>query len=126
MRECLKPGGKAGLQIITIKPDAYQAYRANPDFIQRYVFPGGMLPTENHSQVAGRGQPVWNSSATAPSVRTTAARWPSGASGSGTSGTDIQPMGFDLRFKRLWEFYMYYCEAGFRSGHINVRQVVYN
>jgi cyclopropane-fatty-acyl-phospholipid synthase len=39
---------------------------------------------------------------------------------------EIQPMGFDLRFKRLWEFYMYYCEAGFRSGHINVRQVVYS
>ena len=53
VRECLKPGGKAGLQIITIKPDAYQAYRANPDFIQRYVFPGGMLPTENHLKSLG-------------------------------------------------------------------------
>jgi hypothetical protein len=53
VRQCLKPGGKAGLQIITIKPEAYEAYRANPDFIQRYVFPGGMLPTENHLKSLG-------------------------------------------------------------------------
>jgi cyclopropane-fatty-acyl-phospholipid synthase len=59
-------------------------------------------------------------------VRITAARWQNGASVSGHAWHEIQPMGFDLRFKRLWEFYMYYCEAGFRSGHINVRQVVYS
>ena len=45
LNECLKPGGRAGLQIITIHEDAYENYRRNPDFIQRYVFPGGMLPT---------------------------------------------------------------------------------
>jgi len=45
LKRCLKPGGKAGLQIITIKPESYEEYRSNPDFIQKYVFPGGMLPT---------------------------------------------------------------------------------
>ncbi len=53
LRQCLKPGGRAGLQIITIKPEAYEDYRSNPDFIQRYVFPGGMLPTENHLKSLG-------------------------------------------------------------------------
>ena len=125
VRECLKPGGKAGLQIITIKPDAYEAYRANPDFIQRYVFPGGMLPTENHLKTLGEtaGLDMVGHRAFGPDYGRTLAEW---RQRFWDAWEDIQPMGFDLRFKRLWEFYMYYCEAGFRSGHINVRQVVYS
>ncbi|MCZ4288541.1 SAM-dependent methyltransferase [Hoeflea alexandrii] len=125
VRECLKPGGRAGLQIITIKPEAYQAYRANPDFIQRYVFPGGMLPTENHLTSLGQaaGLEMVGHRAFGPDYGRTLAEW---RQRFWNAWEEIQPMGFDLRFKRLWEFYMYYCEAGFRSGHINVRQVVYS
>ncbi|MDP2148012.1 MAG: cyclopropane-fatty-acyl-phospholipid synthase family protein [Parvibaculum sp.] len=124
VRECLKPGGKAGLQIITIKPEAYHSYRANPDFIQRYVFPGGMLPTENHLKTLGEaaGLELVGHRAFGPDYARTLAEW---RVRFWNVWDDVQPMGFDLRFKRLWEFYMYYCEAGFRSGHINVRQVVY-
>ena len=125
VRECLKPGGRAGLQIITIKPEAYQTYRANPDFIQRYVFPGGMLPTENHLKSLGEtaGLEMVGHRAFGPDYGRTLAEW---RQRFWNAWEEIQPMGFDLRFKRLWEFYMYYCEAGFRSGHINVRQVVYS
>ncbi|WP_417413250.1 class I SAM-dependent methyltransferase [Hoeflea sp.] len=125
VRECLKPGGKAGLQIITIKPEAYETYRANPDFIQRYVFPGGMLPTENHLTSLGEaaGLKMVGHRAFGPDYGRTLAEW---RERFWNVWDEVQPMGFDLRFKRLWEFYMYYCEAGFRSGHINVRQVVYS
>ena len=125
VRQCLKPGGKAGLQIITIKPEAYHNYRSNPDFIQRYVFPGGMLPTENHLNSLGKaaGLELIGHRAFGPDYGRTLAEW---RQRFWNSWSEVQPMGFDLRFKRLWEFYMYYCEAGFRSGHINVRQVVYS
>ncbi|MCY0153601.1 cyclopropane-fatty-acyl-phospholipid synthase family protein [Hoeflea alexandrii] len=125
VRQCLKPGGKADLQIITIKPDAYEAYRANPDFIQRYVFPGGMLPTENHLKSLGEAAELEmvGHRAFGPDYGRTLAEW---RQRFWNAWDEIQPMGFDLRFRRLWEFYMYYCEAGFRSGHINVRQVVYS
>lgn len=125
VRQCLKPGGRAGLQIITIKPEAYEDYRANPDFIQRYVFPGGMLPTEEHLATLGEnaGLELIGQRAFGPDYGRTLAEW---RERFWNAWKDIQPMGFDLRFKRLWEFYMYYCEAGFRSGHINVRQVIYS
>ncbi|MGJ8570893.1 MAG: class I SAM-dependent methyltransferase [Hoeflea sp.] len=125
VRQCLKPGGRAGLQIITIKPEAYETYRANPDFIQRYVFPGGMLPTENHLTSLGEaaGLNMVGHRAFGPDYGRTLAEW---RERFWNVWDEVQPMGFDLRFKRLWEFYMYYCEAGFRSGHINVRQVVYS
>src|SRR5690606_31121420 len=54
VRDCLKPGGRAGLQIITILQESYREYRDNPDFIQKYVFPGGMLPTREHLATLGR------------------------------------------------------------------------
>jgi cyclopropane-fatty-acyl-phospholipid synthase len=125
VRQCLKPGGRAGLQIITIKPEAYQTYRANPDFIQRYVFPGGMLPTETHLTSLGHaaGLDMIDHRAFGPDYGRTLAE---GRQLFWEAWEEIQPLGFDTRFKRLWEFYMYYCEAGFRSGHINVRQVVYS
>ncbi|WP_322990829.1 cyclopropane-fatty-acyl-phospholipid synthase family protein [Hoeflea sp.] len=125
VRQCLKRGGRAGLQIITIKPEAYQTYRANPDFIQRYVFPGGMLPTETHLTSLGQaaGLDMIDHRAFGPDYGRTLAEW---RQRFWDAWEEIQPLGFDTRFKRLWEFYMYYCEAGFRSGHINVRQVVYS
>lgn len=125
LRQCLKPGGKAGLQIITIRPEAFEEYRSNPDFIQRYVFPGGMLPTRDH--LADLGNKV-NLSLVRDfgfglDYARTLAEW---RERFWSVWERIRPMGFDERFKRLWEFYLFYCEAGFRARNIDVRQVVFS
>ena len=124
LRDVLRPGGRAGLQVITINERAYPEYKANPDFIQRYIFPGGMLPTppildelaERHdlSKVGDR--------MFAKDYARTLAIW---RERFGEAWDDIRPMGFDDRFKRMWEFYLHYCEAGFQEEFIDVRQLVY-
>ncbi|MFB2551550.1 class I SAM-dependent methyltransferase [Ensifer soli] len=124
LRECLKPGGRAGLQVITIKPEAYREYRSNPDFIQKYVFPGGMLPTRDHLADHGRaaGLRLTRDFGFGLDYARTLAEW---RERFWAVWDRIQPLGFDIRFKRLWEFYFFYCEAGFRARNIDVRQVVY-
>lgn len=124
LRRCLKPGGRAGLQVITISDHAFENYRSNPDFIQRYVFPGGMLPTCDHLRdVAGQsGLKMVGQRAFGPDYARTLAEWRERFRG---AWEEIRPLGFDDRFKRLWEFYLHYCEAGFRGRNIDVRQVVY-
>lgn len=124
LKACLKPGGKVGLQIITIKPEAYREYRANPDFIQKYVFPGGMLPTREHLADLGRkaGLRLAGDFGFGQDYARTLAEW---RERFWSAWNKVEPLGFDTRFKRLWEFYFFYCEAGFRASNIDVRQVVY-
>ncbi|MAY61404.1 MAG: SAM-dependent methyltransferase [Rhizobiales bacterium] len=124
LRDCLKPGGRAGLQIITIRPEAYANYRSSPDFIQRYIFPGGMLPSEDHLSDLGQnsGLRIVGERAFGMDYARTLAVW---REKFWAAWESIVPLGFDERFRKLWEFYLHYCEAGFRAGHINVRQVVY-
>nr|WP_316653893.1 cyclopropane-fatty-acyl-phospholipid synthase family protein [uncultured Gellertiella sp.] len=124
LRDCLKPGGSAGLQIITIKPEAYREYRANPDFIQKYVFPGGMLPTLQHLGDLSRsvGLTETGNFGFGKDYARTLAEW---RVRFWAVWERVKPLGFDERFKRLWEFYFFYCEAGFRDGNIDVRQVVF-
>ena len=124
MKSCLRPAGTAGLQIITINEAAYQTYRARPDFIQRYVFPGGMLPTPAilKSLGAEQGMTYLRDRIFPQDYARTLAEW---RQRFWSSWEKIVPLGFDERFKRLWEFYLYYCEAGFRAEYIDVRQVVY-
>lgn len=124
LRDCLKPGGKAGLQVITIRPDAYDNYRTTPDFIQRYIFPGGMLPSEDHlSELGGKsGLSLVGERAFGLDYARTLAVWRDRFR---AAWDNIVPLGFDERFRKRWEFYLHYCEAGFRAGHINVRQIVY-
>ncbi len=124
LQRCLKPGGKAGLQIITIKPEAYREYRANPDFIQKYVFPGGMLPTREHLIDLGRkvGLKISGDFGFGLDYARTLAEW---RERFWNVWDKVEPLGFDTRFKRLWEFYLFYCEAGFRAKNIDVRQIVY-
>jgi cyclopropane-fatty-acyl-phospholipid synthase len=122
IRNCLKPGGKAGLQIITIADRSFAAYRRRADFIQRYIFPGGMLPSPSVlKQQVQRAGLTWAGNLEfgldyAETLRQWRERfraaWP-----------DIQHQGFDERFRRMWEYYLAYCEAGFRSGNIDVTQV---
>lgn len=115
----LRAGGTAVLQAITIEDSRFDSYRKNPDFIQRYVFPGGMLPTRammiEHARRAGL-MPVAETAFGESYARTLAewrrrflAAWPS-----------IEPLGFDRRFRRMWEYYLAYCETGFRLGIIDV------
>ncbi|TPW26408.1 SAM-dependent methyltransferase [Pararhizobium mangrovi] len=124
VRRCLKPGGKAGLQVITINDAAFERYRSNPDFIQRYVFPGGMLPTMRHLRdVAARSElNLTAEHAFGGDYARTLVEW---RDRFWRAWSTIRPLGFDERFRRMWEFYLQYCEAGFRARHIDVRQVVY-
>jgi cyclopropane-fatty-acyl-phospholipid synthase len=124
LKECLKPGGKAGLQIITIKPESFAKYKANPDFIQKYVFPGGMLPTPEHLLALGRkvDLSIVKDFGFGLDYARTLAEW---RERFWQAWERVKPLGFDDRFKRLWDFYLFYCEAGFRSSNIDVRQVVF-
>ena len=124
VRECLKPGGRAGLQIITILQESYRDYRDNPDFIQKYVFPGGMLPTREHLSTLGRqvGLTMASDIGFGHDYARTLAEW---RLRFWSAWERIVPLGFDERFKKLWDFYFFYCEAGFRARNIDVRQVVY-
>lgn len=119
LRQRLKPGGKAVLQVITIDESRYDDYRKTPDFIQRYIFPGGMLPTKavftDHAHAVGLSIASMQSFGESYALtlaewrRRFLAAWPS-----------IEAMGFPLSFRRLWEYYLCYCEAGFRAGTIDV------
>ena len=117
----LRPGGVAGMQVITIDDALFDHYRGQADFIQKYVFPGGMLPSERRlrQQVEAVGL-TWT-----PVVRfghhyaDTLAQW---ADRFRAVWGDVAPLGFDERFRRLWLFYLGYCEAGFRTDRIDVMQ----
>ena len=124
VKQCLKAGGTAGMQIITINEAAYPIYRSRPDFIQRYVFPGGMLPTPRILQSLGaeQGLRLARERIFAQDYARTLAEWRDRFL---SSWERIVPLGFDDRFRRLWEFYLHYCEAGFRAEYIDVRQVIY-
>lgn len=124
VKDCLKPGGTAGLQIITIKEDAFPRYRARPDFIQRHVFPGGMLPTPSILKSLGsaHGLTFARERIFPQDYARTLAEW---RKRFWESWERIVPLGFDERFRKLWEFYLHYCEAGFRAEYIDVRQVIY-
>jgi len=123
LRDLMAPEGRAGLQLITIADRYFDAYRKGADFIQRYVFPGGMLPSprvlEEQIRRAGLGQ-IAASQFSQDYARTLGAwncrfqaAWP-----------EICKLGFDGRFKRIWEYYLAYCEAGFRAGFTDVHQVI--
>ena len=122
VRGLLAPGGIAGLQIITIDERYFSAYRRSVDFIQKYVFPGGMLPSPTvlraHVEEAGL---EWRDNATfGLDYARTLSVWRDRFQ---SAWGDIRTMGFDERFKRLWNYYLSYCEAGFRAGAIDVTQI---
>ena len=122
IREVLAPGGRAGLQIITIRDEIFDAYRRRADFIQKYIFPGGMLPSEERlkpitEQLGLRWTGI---SRFGEDYADTLAEW--GRRFEGAWG-EISQLGFDERFRKLWRFYLSYCEAGFRTGRTNVVQL---
>ncbi len=115
----LRPRGTAVLQAITIDGAYFPHYRANPDFIQRYIFPGGMLPTVAalRAQIARAGLDLQAVETFGGSYALTLAAWQERFQ---RRWPEIEALGFDLRFKRMWEYYLAYCEAGFRTGALDV------
>ncbi|WP_206419749.1 SAM-dependent methyltransferase [Minwuia thermotolerans] len=120
VRERLKPGGRAVVQSITIDEAAFESYRRRADFIQRFVFPGGMLPSaERLVRAAGAaGLEARAERFFGQCYARTLLDWRERFHG---AWGDIQTMpGFDQRFRRLWDYYLAYCAAGFQHGVIDV------
>jgi cyclopropane-fatty-acyl-phospholipid synthase len=122
IQEVLAPGGRAGLQIITIRDEDFEVYRTRADFIQKYIFPGGMLPSEERlKQVTGEAGLAWTGLARfGQDYADTLAEWSRRFE---AAWDDIRSLGFDERFRKLWRFYLSYCEAGFRTERTNVVQL---
>ena len=119
----LKSGGRAVIQSITIDHDAFQSYRDQPDFIQRYIFPGGMLPSMPMLQtpVAQAGLELVAENGYASDYARTLQEWRARFFAAWPSLAGDK---FDNRFKRMWELYLAYCEGGFRAGMIDVKQIL--
>jgi cyclopropane-fatty-acyl-phospholipid synthase len=122
IHDALAPGGRAGLQIITIKDIYFDEYRSRSDFIQKYIFPGGMLPSEERlKKVTAKAGFTWSGiDRFGLDYADTLAEWHANFD---KAWKDIRPLGFDERFRKLWKFYLSYCEAGFRTERTNVVQL---
>jgi cyclopropane-fatty-acyl-phospholipid synthase len=119
LRSLLKPGGVAVLQVITIDHARLAAYSKCPDFIQRHVFPGGMLlsPEAIQAQVDRAGLQLDSSENFGLSYAATLAEWHQRFT---AAWPTIAAQGFSPRFRKFWEYYLAYCEGGFRAGAIDV------
>jgi cyclopropane-fatty-acyl-phospholipid synthase len=124
LRDRLKEGGRAGLQVITIGEAFFENYKREIDFIRSQIFPGGMLPTATIMRDLGSkiGLPLIHNSAFGQDYAHTLVQWRERFRAKWES---LVPLGFDENFKRMWEYYLAYCEAGFRAGRIDVRHLVY-
>jgi cyclopropane-fatty-acyl-phospholipid synthase len=125
LRERLAPGGLVGLQTITIEDRLFPDYHTTADFIQRHVFPGGMLPCPSRlrAEAANAGLNWLDAHWFGADYAETLARWQAAFQ---AKWSDIARLGpdYDARFKRLWEYYLSYCETGFRAGWTDVGQVL--
>jgi cyclopropane-fatty-acyl-phospholipid synthase len=117
----LKTGGRACIQTITIADDLFERYRKGTDFIQQYIFPGGMLPSPSifRAHAQRHGLSVMNEFAFGLDYARTLRLWDHAFE---EALPAIQAQGFDERFIRTWKFYLAYCEAGFRAGSIDLFQ----
>jgi cyclopropane-fatty-acyl-phospholipid synthase len=119
LRACLKPGGTCVLQVITIAENRFAGYRSDPDFIQSFIFPGGMLPTKTAIRHAAHtaGLSFDSENSFGLSYARTLKDW----RGRFLAQSDlIAAFGLDARFRRMWAYYLGYCEAGFLGGAIDV------
>ena len=119
--KCLKAGGKACIQTIVIAEELFDRYRHNTDFIQQYVFPGGMLPSRKGfaDLAAGAGLQVDAEFAFGSDYAKTLCLWRDSFN---SKLQEITHLGFDEAFIRLWNFYLMYCAAGFSEKNIDVVQ----
>jgi cyclopropane-fatty-acyl-phospholipid synthase len=121
VRNLLSPGGLAALQVILIEEARFDLYRRGADFIQRYVFPGGMLPSQTAFNRAAESARLKIDEAYhfGLDYARTLAIWQKDFQ---QAWPRVAALGFDAKFKRLWEYYLAYCEGGFRAGSIDVAQ----
>ena len=118
----LRPGRNATLQIITVSDRNWDAYRKSVDFIQKYIFPGGMLPAPSvlRREVEKAGLVVKGSIEFGKSYSQTLRRWYESFN---DRWGEVQKMGFDERFKRMWDFYLCSCAGAFEGGSCDVTQI---
>jgi cyclopropane-fatty-acyl-phospholipid synthase len=123
VRDRLKRGGRAMVQTITIADELFTQYRKSTDFIQQYIFPGGMLPSPSiFRRLAGRaGLAVCDEHRFGIDYAETLKSWRSRYR---KVSDELRFLGFDGRFERLWNYYLVYCEVGFRAASTDVMQVV--
>jgi len=117
----LKPGARACIQTITIRDDLFERYVAGTDFIQQYIFPGGLLPSPSafRAEAAKAGLRVVDELAFGADYAETLKRWRCDFL---HRDNQVRGLGFDTRFMRIWEFYLAYCEAAFATGNTDVMQ----
>lgn len=122
VRERLKPGGNATLQIITVQHKRWEIYRKGVDFIQKYIFPGGMLPSPVvlRQEVEKAGLQVAKSIEFGESYSQTLRRWHDTFN---DRWDEVAHLGFDDRFRKMWNFYLTSCAATFHSGNCDVTQI---
>ena len=121
IKNVLNYGGTAAIQGIVIKNDLFERYRANEDFIQKYIFPGGFLPSIQFMEnlIKKNDLKLEKINTYSDDYARTLATWRKNFLG---AWEKISPLGFDEYFKRMWEFYLSYCEGGFKSRNINLIQ----
>ncbi|WP_050927738.1 SAM-dependent methyltransferase [Aestuariivita boseongensis] len=122
VRDRLKPGKNATLQIITVADRRWQVYKRGVDFIQKYIFPGGMLPSPSvlREQVENAGLSVVRSVEFGQSYDLTLRRWHETFN---EKWDQVAELGFDERFRRMWNFYLTSCASTFHSGNCDVTQI---
>ncbi len=121
IKNVLNHNGTAAIQGIVIKDDLFERYRANEDFIQKYIFPGGFLPSVKFMEnlIKKNDLNLEKINTYSDDYARTLATWRKNFLG---AWEKISPLGFDEYFKRMWEFYLSYCEGGFKSRNINLIQ----
>ncbi len=121
----LKPGKAAVLQVITIAEQRWDHYTKNVDFIQKFIFPGGMLPTPRHLRDEGTraGLTYADAITFGESYSLTLRRW---AESFADRWEEIRGFGFDERFRRMWELYLTTCAGAFLGGNCDVTQVTFS
>jgi cyclopropane-fatty-acyl-phospholipid synthase len=119
LRESLRPAGSAILQVITIDDARFESYRRRPDFIQKYIFPGGMLPTIQiiEREITKAGLQLVANEFFGESYARTLEEWRLRFQ---KAWPKIEVLGFGESFKRTWEYYLAYCQVGFETGALNV------
>ncbi|MCG6897521.1 MAG: cyclopropane-fatty-acyl-phospholipid synthase family protein [Thiocapsa sp.] len=123
LRRVVRPGGRIALQVITMNEDDFPIYRKQPDFVQLYIFPGGMLPTPERMIREAQDadllirETAWFGRDYAETLR----RWRLAFR---AAGEEIARLGYGARFRRMWDYYLAYCETGFKTGCIDLTQTV--
>ncbi len=122
IKKLLKPNGNAAIQVITIDDKYFDDYKKFPDFIQKYIFPGGMLPSISaiEKPIQQSGLKIDKIDSFGKDYASTLSIW---SKQFNSAWPKISKLGFDNRFHRMWNLYFSYCEGGFRSGSIDVKQI---